>query len=119
MHARSVSLPAGLRSDTATMGLEGSSGGILPLEATIGRLRTFRLPLHGWADIVGVALLLLLVAVTVAASRGDRSGLVTLLLASGGALVVGRGLATIHRALVPAAVIVVATAVAIGDLAGF
>lgn len=100
------------------MGLEGSSGGILPLEATIGSRRTFRLPLHAWADIVGVALLLLLVAVTVAASRGDRSGLITLLLASGGALVVGRGLGTIRRALVPAAVMAAATVVAIGALVG-
>src|SRR3990170_4092591 len=101
------------------MGLEGSSGGILPLEATIGSRRTFRLPMHASTDIVGVALLLLLVAVTVTASRGDRSKLLILLGACAGALAAGRALGTVHRAFAPAAVIAVATVVAIGDRAGF
>src|SRR3990170_8976709 len=100
------------------MGLEGSSGGIMPLEATIGSRRTFRLPLHASTDIVGVALLLLLVAVTVAASRGDLSQLLLLLVACAGALAAGRALGTVHRAVVPAAVIAVAAVVAIVDRAG-
>src|SRR3989304_3058975 len=101
------------------MGLEGSSGGILPPEATIGSRRTFRLHLHASTDIVGVALLLLLVAVTVAASRGDRSQLLMLLVACAGALTAGRALGAVHRVSVPAAVIAVAAVVAIGDRAGF
>ena len=100
------------------MGLQGSSGGILPLEATIGSRRTFRLPMHASTDIVGVALFLLLVAVTVTASRGDRSKLLILLVACAGALAAGRALGTVHRAFAPAAVIAVATVVAIGNLGG-
>ena len=64
-----------------------------------------------------MAVLLLLVAVTVNASRGDRSQLLLLLVACAGALAAGRALGTAHPALVPAAVIAVAAAVAIGNLA--
>lgn len=75
------------------------------------------LPVRAWTDILGVALLLLLVAVTVNASRGDRSQFLTFLLACAGAVAAGRALGTVHRALVPAAVIAVAVVVAIGNLA--
>lgn len=64
-----------------------------------------------------MAFLLLLVAVTVNASRGDRSQFLTLLMACAGALAAGRALGTVHRAFVPAAVIAVAAAVAIGNRA--
>jgi len=72
-----------------------------------------RLPLRAWVDVVGVVLLLLLVAVTVNASRGDRSHFLTLLLACAGAVAVGRALGTFLPVTVrprwaPAAVMVCA-----------
>lgn len=81
---------------------------------TIGSDRRSRLAPHVWADVVGIALLLALCAVTLAASRGDRSRMLLLLLGVATALAAGRVLGSVHRAVVPAIVVVVALSVAIG-----
>lgn len=76
--------------------------------------RRFHLAPHVWADLVGLALLLALCGVTLAASRGDRSRVLLLLLGVATALAAGRVLGSVHRAVVPAVVVVVAISVAIG-----
>ncbi len=65
-------------------------------------------------DLVGLALLLSLCGVTLAASRGDRSRMLLLLLGVATALAAGRVLGSVHRAVVPAVVVVVALSVTIG-----
>lgn len=81
---------------------------------TIGSGRRSRLAPHAWADLVGAALLVLLCVVTLAASRGDRSRVLLLLFAIAAALAVGRIVGSLHRAVVPAVVVVVALSVAVG-----
>lgn len=81
---------------------------------TIGGERRSRLAPHAWADLVGAGLLVLLCVVTLAASRGDRSRVLLLLFAIAAALAVGRIVGSLHRAVVPAVVVVVALSVAVG-----
>ncbi|HEU4356092.1 MAG TPA: hypothetical protein VFT27_10930 [Actinomycetota bacterium] len=82
---------------------------------TIGKDRRSRLSPQTRTDLVGAALFLLLCGVTLAASRGDRSQLLLQLGGMAAALVVGRVLGWVHRAVIPAVVVVVALSVAIGS----
>lgn len=81
---------------------------------TIGSDRRSRLAPHVLADVVGIVLFVALCAVTLLASRGDRSRVLLLLLGVATALVGGRVLGSAHRAVVPAVVVVLALSVAIG-----
>lgn len=81
---------------------------------TIGSDRRSRLAPHVLADVVGIVLLVALCGVTLAASRGDRSRMLLLLFGVATALAAGRVLGSVHRAVVPAIVVVVALSVAIG-----
>jgi hypothetical protein len=78
--------------------------------------RLVHLPPRVWTDAAGAAIVLLLVAATLAESRGDRSRFLTLLLACVIALAAGRLVGTVGRVLVPVAVVATAVVVAGADL---